>query len=80
MKAYLEGKIEVGSYQQGIFALMKKRAVLTLEEYDVIQTVFVDADDYDPVVRLEHTILEPELRRRVANTIEELAALGHHAG
>jgi hypothetical protein len=42
--------------------------------------VFVDADDYDPVVRLEHTILEPELRRRVANTIEELAALGHHAG
>ncbi len=77
MRDYLDGKIEVRGYQRGIFTLMKQRARFTDEEFRILQMAFVDVDDYDPVVRLEHTILEPELRSRVANSIRELTALGY---
>ena len=76
MKDFFEEKIDVRSYQMGIFALMKRRSRFTNDEYRIIQVAYGDADDFDPIVRLEYTILEPELRRRVANSIEELAALG----
>jgi hypothetical protein len=75
MKEYLEGKIDAESYRQGFFKLMKKRARFTDDEFRLIQVAFLDADDYDPVVRLEYTILEPELRRRVAMSV----ALGYEA-
>jgi hypothetical protein len=76
MKDYLNEQIDALSYQRGIFDLMKQRARLSDEEFGILQIAYGDADDYDPIVRLEYTILEPELRRRVANSIEELAALG----
>jgi len=76
MKDYLDGKIDAGGYQRGIFDLMKQRARLSDEEYRILQMAYGDADDYDPIVKLEYTILEPELRCRVANSIEKLAALG----
>jgi len=65
MKDFFEEKIDVRSYQMGIFALMKRRSRFTNDEYRILQVAYGDADD-----------LEPELRRRVANSIEELAALG----
>jgi hypothetical protein len=77
MEGYIDGKIGVDDYCQGIFALMKRRMTISDEECRILQTAFHDADDYDAEIRLEHTILEPELRRRVATSIEELRALGH---
>jgi hypothetical protein len=76
MKEYLEEKIDVDTYRHGVFALMKKRARLSDDEFRIIEVAFVDADDFDPVLRLEYTILEPELKRRVALSIKGLAALG----
>jgi len=58
---------------------MKQRGTFTDEEFRILQMALADADDYDPIVKLEYTILEPELRRRVANSIEELIALGSDA-
>jgi hypothetical protein len=79
MKEYLDRKIDARSYQRGIFDLMKQRGTFTDEEFRILQMALADADDYDPIVKLEYTILEPELRRRVANSIEELIALGSDA-
>jgi hypothetical protein len=79
MKGYVDLKIDALSYQKGFFALMKRRSNLTEDEFRVLQTAFVDADDYDPILRLEYTITEPELRRRVANSISDLDALGYDA-
>jgi hypothetical protein len=76
MNEYLEGKIDVDTHRYGVFAAMKKRARISDDEFRIIQGAFVDADDYDPAVRLEHTILESELRRRVAMSIMGLYALG----
>jgi len=56
---------------------MKKRSIITDEAFCLLQTAYTDADDYDPVVRLEYTILEPVLRSRVAKSVEDLAALGY---
>jgi hypothetical protein len=77
MQNYLDGKIDVDSYCSSYFDLAVKRNTITSDESRIIYTAYHDADDYDPEVRLEHTILEPELRRRIAMSIEELAALGH---
>jgi len=76
MEDYLVERIGVISYRQGIFELMKKRGKFTEEEFWTLQTAFTDGDDYDAEVRLEHTILEPELKCRVAKSVERLAALG----
>ena len=43
----------------------------------IIQRGYCDADDYDPVVRLPNTILEPELRERVAKSMRDLNSLGY---
>jgi hypothetical protein len=75
MKEFLEGSIDVDTYRNGVFALMKKRARISDNEFRIIQAAFVDADDYEPAVRLEHTILEPVLKRRVAMSIKGLAAV-----
>lgn len=53
---------------------------MTDDEFSIIGLAYHDADDYDPEVRLEHTIEEPELRRRVAESLDELKALGVQAG
>ena len=75
MKSFLMGQIDARGYQEAYFALMKRRANLAAEEFEIIQQAFVDADDYDPEVRLDHTIEEPELRSRVSKTQRELAEL-----
>lgn len=71
------GQIDARGYQAAYFALMKRRTNLAAEEFEIIQQAFVDADDYDPEVRLEHTIEEPELRTRVGKTVRELAEIIH---
>jgi Bacterial self-protective colicin-like immunity len=79
MKDYLDGRTDVRSYRQGYFALMKKRMVLNEEESRILQTAYGDADDYDPLIRLAHTIEEPELRKRVAKSLEELVTVRNAA-
>ena len=64
MEEYLSGSRDARSYQQGFFALMKKRAVLSEDESRIVQESYGDADDYDPGIRLPHTIEEPELKKR----------------
>lgn len=70
------GQVDAQGYREAYFALMKKRTNLAAEEFEIIQHAFVDADDYDPEVRLDHTIEEPELKMRVAKSVEELSGLG----
>jgi hypothetical protein len=77
MKSYLDREIDANSYCSRYFDLMTKRMTIGREVSTILQIGFGDADDYDPDLRLEHTILEPELRDRVAKTIAEIAALGH---
>jgi hypothetical protein len=77
MRGFLTGQIDARGYQKAYFALMKRRTNLAMEEFEIIQQAFVDADDYDPEVRLEYTIEEPELKKRVANSVEELSGLGY---
>ena len=43
----------------------------------IIQRGYGDADEYDPVVRLPNTILEPELWERVAKSMRDLNSLGY---
>jgi hypothetical protein len=74
---YLDGRIEARRYQEGIFTLMQSRARFTEEEFRILQIAYGDADDYDADVRLEYTILEPELRHRIAESVEALIALEH---
>ena len=50
---------------------------ISREVSTILQIGIGDADDYDPDLRLEHTILEPALRDRVAKTITELEGLGY---
>jgi hypothetical protein len=56
---------------------MKRRAVLSEDEFRLVQESYGDADDYDPEVRLPQTIEEPELRKRVAATASRLAESRH---
>ena len=72
MRDYLEGRIDAGSYQESYFVLMKKRMIVSEAQSRVLRQAYGDADDYDPVVRLQYTIEEPELRRRVAKSLEQL--------
>jgi hypothetical protein len=80
MEDFLETRIDVRQYQQNYFALMKKRMTLSEDESRILQQAYGDADDYDPELRLQYTIEEPELRQRVAKSLRELAALGYAAG
>ena len=75
MEDYLSGNRDARSYQQGFFALMKRRTVLSEDESRIVQESYGDADDYDPTIRLPHTIEEPELRKRVAAAARRLATL-----
>jgi hypothetical protein len=77
MKSFLDREVDAKSYCSRYFDLMTQRMTVTREVSTILQIGFGDADDYDPDLRLEHTILEPELRCRVANTISELEALGY---
>ena len=77
MKDFVDGRIDARQYQSSYSDLMIKRFVVPSEDVSrVLQQAFGDADDYDPVVRLPSTIEEPELRRRVSNSIRELESLG----
>ena len=75
MRSYLAGEIAARDYQSQYFELMKKRMTITEYEFRILQTAYGDADDYDPSVRLEHTIGEPELKRRVQKSIHDLNEL-----
>jgi hypothetical protein len=77
MKSYLDREIDAKSYCSRYFDLMTKRMTISREVSTILQIGFGDADDYDPDLRLEHTILEPALRDRVAKTITELEGLGY---
>jgi hypothetical protein len=79
MEGHLQGEFDVEGYRRGVFALNKRRATFTEDEFCVLQLAFHDADDFDAVMRLNHTILEPELTRRVAKSIIELVELGREA-
>lgn len=78
MKDYLERRIDTSQYRERYFALTKKRVHIPNEDVDrIVQQAYGDADDYDPVVRLPHTIQEPELRERVGKSVKELELLGY---
>ena len=47
------------------------------EEDKILQRAYVDADDFDDVVRLEYTIDEEQLRERVSASLKRLKGLGH---
>lgn len=80
MTDYLESKIDVQEYRKRIFDAMKRGISTGESEYQILQTAYGDADDFDAEIRLEYTIEEPELRRRVTKSIEELALLGYSPG
>jgi hypothetical protein len=80
MTDFLAGAIPAREYQRRMFDAMNRRCAMTDDEFSIIGLAYHDADDYDPEVRLEHTIEEPELRRRVAESLDELKALGVQAG
>jgi hypothetical protein len=78
MEDYLSGRIGVIDYTKSYFAMSKKRVNIPDETADeIIQRGYGDADDYDPVVRLPNTILEPELRERVAKSLRALSSRGY---
>ncbi len=80
MRNYLEGRVNAAQYQNDYSELMTKRFIVPSEDVSkILQKAFGDADDYDPAVRLQHTIEEPELRRRVAESIKQLMSLGYSA-
>jgi self-protective colicin-like immunity protein len=76
MRDYVEKRIDVDAFQYRIFALMKQRANMPDEAFTIIQQVFVKADDYDPVVRTEHTVTEPELLAFVEQSLAKLHSMG----
>ncbi len=80
MSGYLDGSISAAEYQRGMFDAMKVRCTLSEDESRIVGLAYHDADDFDPEIRLEHTIEEPELRARVASSLHELKALGIKAG
>jgi len=75
MSRLLAGEIEAREYQSQYFELMKNRMTVTEDEFRILQMAYGDADDYDPSLRLEHTIEEPELKRRVGKSIHDLKEL-----
>lgn len=77
MKSYISGRIDVQNYQREFFSMNAKRSLLSEEASQIIQKAYHDADDYDAVVQLLHTIGEPRLRELVAQSISALEALGH---
>ena len=79
MKDFLQGRLDAGQYAQQYFALMKKRMTLTEEESRVLQRAYGDADDYEPdaSIELPNLLSEHQLRERVAQSLRELAELGH---
>lgn len=84
MKDYLGGRIQARQYARNYFDLAKKRVTMSSEETNrVTQEAYGDADDYedDPVLRQHNPrwIGDSELRKRVANSLRELEALGYHA-
>ena len=76
MEAYLADRIKVDEYRSTYFQLMKQRTNFSEDEFRILQPAYGDADDYDAVVRLEYTIEEPELRMRVAKSVQDLKELG----
>jgi hypothetical protein len=75
MEDSISGTRDARSYQRAFFALMKRRAVLSDDESRIVQQSYGDADDYDPAILLPHTIEEPELRKRVADSANRLASI-----
>jgi hypothetical protein len=79
MRDFLQGRLDARQYTQQYFALMKKRMTLTEEESRVLQRAYGDADDYEPdaAIELPNLLTEHQLRERVAQSLRELAELGH---
>jgi len=78
MKAFVDGRIDAKEYQASYTEMTTRRFIVPSEDVDrILQQAYGDADDYDPAVRLPATIEEPELKRRVRNSIRELESLGH---
>lgn len=76
MKHFLDRKVSVHQYREGIFNAALVRCTLTEEQCAIIGIAFHDADDYDGEIRLPHTIDESELRSRVTKSLKELLSLG----
>jgi hypothetical protein len=77
MKSFLQKRIDAASYTRQLWDMNKGRALFASDEASiVIQKALGDADDYDPIVRLQYTIEEPALRVRVEDSVKQLEALG----
>jgi len=79
MKAYLEQRINVKTYQQEFFAMTKKRTLVSERADSIIQKAYGDADDYDPVLGARY-VDETRLRELVSKSVKELEALGSDIG
>jgi len=78
MKDCLQARTDAQQYRRSYFELMKKPAAIPSEDVSrILQQAYDDADDYDPAIRLPYTIEEPELKRRVSNSVKELEARGY---
>jgi hypothetical protein len=83
MADYIEGKITAGQYKTLFFDFNRLRVNIPNEDASVlIQRAFGEADDYEPDENLRQAnpqwIGEPELRERVAKSLQQLSALGYN--
>lgn len=77
LKDYVENRIHVETYRDRLFSMSSKRSLMADEASIVIQQAYGDADDYDPVEKLDYTIDESALRERVEKAVAELERLGY---
>ena len=66
LQDYVENRINVETYRDRLFSMSAKRSLMADEASIVIQQTYGDADDYDPVEKLNYAIDESALRERVA--------------
>jgi len=77
MKAYLEQLIDVDAFRRRLFSMNAKRSALSHNAAEIIMKAYSKTDQYDAVLRLPDTIEEPELRKFIASSVEQLEALGY---
>ena len=80
MKAYLQDRIDVGTYRRQLFSMSAKRSLLSEAASEIIEKTYSKTDQYDAALRLPDTIGEPELRDFVADSVRQLETLGYQLG
>ena len=63
---FLDERIDAQPYQRSYFKLNANRVVLLEQERKIVQRGYGDANDYDDLLHLAHTINEEQLRECVS--------------